>query len=80
MSLETPCSQKSPKSANTIVVIILCRVNVSREEAVNCIKNNDLSELLAADQLKIEQQAGNVFQVKNPKVRGLGETFASETF
>ena len=47
---------------------------MSREEAVNCIKNNDLSELLAADQLKIEQQAGNVFQVKIPKLGLKGRT------
>ena len=47
---------------------------MNREEAVNCIKNNDLSELLAADQLKIEQQAGNVFQVKIPKLGLKGMT------
>jgi len=38
------------------------RVNMSREDAATAVANNDLTELLAADQLKIEQSAGNVFQ------------------
>ena len=37
---------------------------MSREEAATAVANNDLTELLAADQLKIEQSAGNVFQVE----------------
>ena len=36
---------------------------MSREDAATAVANNDLTELLAADQLKIEQSAGNVFQV-----------------
>jgi len=38
------------------------RVNMSRDDAATAVKNNDLTELLAADQLKIEQAAGNIFQ------------------
>ena len=36
---------------------------MNRDDAAKAVANNDLSELLAADQLKIEQASGNVFQV-----------------
>jgi len=38
------------------------RINVSRAEAIASLEKNNLTDLLAADQLKIEQSAGNVFQ------------------
>ena len=38
------------------------RINMCRDEARGAVEAGDLAELLAADQLRIEQAAGNVFQ------------------
>jgi hypothetical protein len=38
------------------------RLNMSRDEVKAAVEANNLEELLAADQLRIEQAAGNVFQ------------------
>jgi phosphatidylinositol-bisphosphatase len=38
------------------------RINMSRDEAKAAVEAGDLTELLAADQLRIEQGARNVFQ------------------